>query len=352
MLRSGLIPRDKLPNKYRSEIFANEIMLLAYYIAMVNIESEYYAVMEEDSAERVDYEPFQGGVLTDTFQMTEENDSIDEKVFARNSDRVLRQNNQPITVILGNPPYSAGQKSANDNNANDSYPTLDARISETYAAGTKATNTRQLRDSYIRAFRWASDRIAGKNAAGTTDGKGVICFVSGGGWIENVAFDGFRNSLVKEFSDIYVFNLRGNKEFRRLSRDELKRQGDNVFGSQSKTPIAITLLVRDPEADHQGVIHYSAVGDYLTSDDKLSVLNDATDKPLDIQWKTIAPDKHGDWINQRDDSFYDFIPVGLKKWKSPTGIFEAFSLGVATGRDAFSYGVSPAIQLLRRCRDL
>lgn len=340
LLRSGLIPYDRLSYKYRNEIFANEIMLLAYYIAMVNIESEYHAVLEGRSGASLDYEPFEGGVLADTFQMTEENDSLDQKVFAQNSNRVERQNKQPITVILGNPPYSAGQKNANDNNANDAYPNLDKRISETYAAGTRATNTRQIFDSYIRAFRWASDRISGRNATGAKDKKGLICFVSGGGWLENTAFNGFRNALVEEFSDIYVLNLLGNKEFRRLTREELKRQGDNIFGSQSKTSIAITLLVSNPESGHHGIIHYRSIGDYLTRDQKLDELVDFTDNPLDIDWQIIKPDKHGDWLNQRDDVFYEYMPMGLEKWKSPTGIFRTYSLGIATGRDAFSYGFS------------
>ena len=335
LLRSGLIPGENLLHKYEHEIYANEIMLLAYYIAMVNIESAFQSQIansESDGGSEYEYVPFPGGVLTDTFQSSEGNDTLDQRVFTANSERVRRQNEQPITVIIGNPPYSAGQKSANENNANEHYATLDARIEETYVRGTKAANKNALYDSYIRAFRWASDRIAGKDR----QGKGIIGFVSGGGWLDGVAFDGFRKSLCSEFSDIYVFNLLGNKEFRRLTREELKRQGDNVFASQSKTPIVITLLIRDPDAKHQGAIHYHDIGDYLSRGEKLALINGSVDGDK-FDWLTITPDEHGDWLAQRDDSFEKFAPLALGKFKQPLGIFAIYSNGVKTGRDVFSY---------------
>ena len=342
LLRSGLIPAENLRYKYEHEIYANEIMLLAYYIAMVNIESAFYSVqMELAKSGKVDdkgnsfYVPFPGGVLTDTFQTSEDNDTIDQSVFMANSERVQRENEQPITVIFGNPPYSAGQKSANENNANDHYETLDSRIEETYVATSSSSNKRQIYDSYIRAFRWASDRIAGTNR----DGKGIIGFVSGGGWLDNIAFDGFRKALCAEFSDIYVFNLLGNKEFRRLSREELKLQGDNVFGSQSKSPIVITILVRDPNANRQGTIHYRAIDYSRSRDEKLSNIDESVYGEK-FEWQILVPDKHGDWLSQRDDSFDNYAPLALGKFKKPLGIFTTYSLGVATGRDAFSYGFS------------
>jgi predicted helicase len=342
LLRSGLIPAENLQYKYEHEIYANEIMLLAYYIAMVNIESAFHAEKsaqqthdQDDDTGNVLYVPFPGGVLTDTFQTSEDSDTMDQSVFTENSERVRRQNEQPITVIIANPPYSAGQKSANENNANDHYATLDSRIEETYVATSSSSNKRQIYDSYIRAFRWASDRIAGANR----DGKGVIGFVSGGGWLDNIAFDGFRKALCAEFSDIYVFDLLGNKEFRRLTREELKRQGDNVFGSQSKSPIVVTLLIRDPDAKQQGTVHYHAIGDYLSRSEKLSSIAESVDKEL-FEWWTLTPDEHGDWLSQRDDSFDMFAPLALGKLKPPLGLFATYSLGVATGRDAFSYGFS------------
>ena len=342
LLRSGLIPAENLLYKYEHEIYANEIMLLAYYIAMVNIESAFYSVQIElaESGKADDkgnsfYVPFPGGVLTDTFQTSEANDTMDQSVFMANSERVQRENEQPITVIFGNPPYSAGQKSANENNANEHYETLDSRIEKTYVATSSSSNKRQIYDSYIRAFRWASDRIAGVNH----DGKGIIGFVSGGGWLDNIAFDGFRKALCAEFSDIYVFDLLGNKEFRRLSREELKLQGDNVFGSQSKSPIVITILICDPNADRQGTIHYHTLDYSRSRDEKLSNIDESVDGEK-FEWQILVPDEHGDWLSQRDDSFDNYAPLALGKHKRLLGMFATYSLGVATGRDAFSYGFS------------
>ena len=209
-----LMPADKLPMKYRSEIWCNEILLLAYYIATINIEYAYHSRMPEE------YEPFEGAVLTDTFQMYEEGDAIDLEVFSDNTERVLREMKAPIHVIVGNPPYSAGQKNANDNNQKMVYKTLDERIATTYVAKIEASNTlkRSLYDQYIRAFRWASDRIGE---------RGIVSFVTNGSWLDNQAMDGFRKSLVEEFNSIYIFNLRGNA---RTQGEQRRKEKDNVFG--------------------------------------------------------------------------------------------------------------------------
>ena len=339
LLRSGLIPAENLRYKYEHEIYANEIMLLAYYIAMVNIESAFYSVQMElakfgkvgDKGNSF-YVPFPGGVLTDTFQTSEDNDTIDQSVFMANSERVQRENEQPITVIFGNPPYSAGQKSANENNANDHYETLDSRIEESYVATSSSSNKRQIYDSYIRAFRWASDRIAGPNC----DGKGIIGFVSNGGWLDSIAFNGFRKALCNEFSDIYVFNLRGNQ---RTRGEESRKEGGKVFGSGSRSTVAITVLVRDAEARHHGIVHYYDIGDYLSRDEKLSTVNESVDGEK-FEWQILVPDEHGDWLSQRDDSFDNYAPLTLGKRQRLPGMFTTYSLGVATGRDAFSYGFS------------
>jgi predicted helicase len=339
LLRSGLIPAENLRYKYAHEIYANEIMLLAYYIAMVNIESAFHAEKsaqqthdQDDDAGNALYVPFPGGVLTDTFQTSEDSDTMDQSVFTANSERVRRQNEQPITVIIANPPYSAGQKSANENNANDHYETLDGRIMETYAATSRAAHKGQLYDSYIRAFRWASDRIAGINR----EGKGLIGFVSNGGWLDNIAFDGFRKALCAEFSDIYVFNLRGNALGKGIER---KKESGNVFGGGTRTAVAIVLLVRDPEADHQGLVHYHDIGDYLSRSEKLSSVAESVYGEA-FEWRTLTPDEHGDWLSQRDDSFDRFAPLALGKLKPPLGIFATFSNGIKTGRDTFSYQFS------------
>lgn len=318
LIESDLIPSEKLRRKYTREIHSNEILLLAYYIMTVNIEQAYHARMGGE------YVPFDGAVLTDTFQMTEESNTLDDEVFYDNTDRVRIQNALPIRVIVGNPPYSVGQKSANDNNQNDSYPTLDARIAETYASKSDATNKNSLYNSYIRAFRWASDRIDASRG-------GVVCFVSGNGWIDGGAGAGMRRSLVEEFNSIYVFNLKGNQ-----NAADWRREGEKVFGEGSKIGIAITLLVKNPSSAEHGIVHYHDVGDFLTRDEKLERTRSAASSG-DIEWMTISPDKHGDWLNQRDDSFYDFAPIGLEKNKAPLGLFETWSRGFSTARDSWIY---------------
>lgn len=343
LLSNGLIPAQDLERKYKRELWANEIMPLAYYIAMVNIESEYAAARHAAGLES-GYEPFPGGCLTDTFRSTEDDRTLDSRLFGENNERVEQENRTPITVIVANPPYSAGQKDINDGNPNEHYPALDQRIAETYIAGTKAQNKNGVYDSYIRAFRWASDRIAGSDRTG----RGIIGFVSGGGWLKNLSFNGFRRSLCDEFSDIWVLDLRGNKEFRSLTREQLDAEGGNVFGSASKTPIAITLLVRDPGSGHHGRIHYHGIGETLSADEKLGILARTVENPINgIEWENLQPDKHGDWLDQRDDGFDELMPLALGKAdekRSALGAFAMYSRGIQTGRDAYSYSYShPAL---------
>ena len=319
LIESDLIPTEKLRRKYAKEIHSNEILLLAYYIMTVNIEQAYHA--RTGGA----YEPFEGAVLTDTFQMTEEGDALDEEMFCDNSDRVRIQNALPIRVIVGNPPYSVGQKSANDNNQNDSYPTLDARIAKTYVAKTDATNKNSLYDSYIRAFRWASDRVAE---------KGVVCFVSNGGWVDSSSSSGFRKCLAEEFNSVYVFNLKGNQ-----NTSDWRREGGKVFDSGAKIGIAITMLVKNPDSQEHGVIHYHDIGDFLSREDKLKLIRGFALNG-DIGWVSISPDRHGDWLNQRDESFGDFAPLGISKNKAPLGMFSIWSAGLKTQRDPWAWGYS------------
>ena len=318
LIESDLIPDDKLEHKYRHEIHSNEILLLAYYIMTVNIEYAYHSRMGGE------YAPFEGAVLTDTFQMTEEGDTLDTEVFSANSERVKRQNELPIRVIVGNPPYSVGQKSANDNNQNESYPTLDARIAKTYAEHSDGGLKKGLYDSYIRAFRWASDRIVD---------RGVVCFVSNGGWIDGSSSNGFRRCLADEFNSVYVFNLKGNQ-----NTSDWRREGGKVFDAGAKIGVAITMLVKNPDSNEHGVIHYYDIGDYLSREEKLSIIRNFASRG-DIDWCEIDQDKYGDWLNQRDDSFYEFAPIGLKpKQKSPYGLFKTWSLGIATNRDVWMTG--------------
>ncbi|WP_286196921.1 DEAD/DEAH box helicase family protein, partial [Thalassotalea sp. G20_0] len=250
LLQSGLIKPEELKNKYQNEIHANEIVLLAYYIAAINIEAAYHDLAGGE------YLPFEGICLTDTFQMYEKDDLISEQMMV-NSDRRKRQKELDIRVILGNPPYSAGQDSANDNNANIQYQTLDARVRDTYAAGSVATNKNALYDSYIRAIRWASDRLGD---------SGIIGFVTNAGFVEANTADGLRKCLADEFSNIYIFHLRGNQ---RTSGELSRREGGKIFGSGSRAPIAISLLVKNPNAAEHGKIFFHDIGDYLTREEKL-----------------------------------------------------------------------------------
>ena len=336
LLQSGLISREALERKYGREIHANEIVLMAYYIASVNIENVFHDLMGPDK----EYQPFEGICLTDTFQLGEdlENDNESraalEEVFPQNSQRVKKQRNKPITVIVGNPPYSVGQKSANDNAQNESYPTLKSRIEYTYAAETDANNKNSLYDSYIKAFRWASDRL--NNEEG-----GVIGFVTNGNWLDGNAQNGMRKCLAREFSAIYVFNLRGNQ---RTSGELSRKEGGKIFGSGSRTPIAITILVKKPKAsDEAARIYYHDIGDYLSREEKLRIIRNMGDisNPL-MQWASITPDQHGDWFNKRSEQFKLFTPLGDKddKKNKKTFFVPYYSNGLKTQRDPWCYNSS------------
>ena len=324
LLQSGLISKDELAYKFKNEIHANELVLLAYYIAAINIEQVYHNIMGGD------YVPFEGICLTDTFALYEKDDLVSE-VLADNSTRRRKQKKLDIRVIVGNPPYSAGQTSANDNNANIGYPHLDASIRNTYAAHSTATNKNALYDSYIRAIRWASDRI------GTS---GVVAYVSNGGFMDANTADGLRKCLVDEFSNIYVFHLRGNQ---RTAGELSRKEGGKIFGSSSRSPIAISVLVKNPKATKNGQVHFCDIGDYLTREQKLEKIIELgsikgiTDANA---WKLITPNEHNDWIGQRDDSFNKFISIGDKKDDSATTVFENYSSGIKTNRDAWCYNYS------------
>lgn len=238
LLQSGLIRPEDLERKYKNEIHCNELVLLAYYIADVNIESVFHSLVKRDT-----YLPFEGICLTDTFQTTENEENVlDQTWFPENAANVDKQKKAPVRVIMGNPPYSVGQKSANDNAQNLSYAHLDKRIAETYAKAAQATNKNSLYDSYIKAFRWASDRIAD-----CKDG-GVVAFISNGAWIDGNAQEGFRKCLEDEYSSVYVFNLRGNQ---RTSGELSRKEGGKIFGSGSRTPISITFLIKNPKKNRE-----------------------------------------------------------------------------------------------------
>jgi predicted helicase len=373
LLQNGLIAPQDLERKYQQELHANEIVLLAYYIAAINIEAAFHDLRrskaplapqvwgeqdgsppelgdlggnnakaplapqiwgEQDGSPSElgdlggeSYQPFNGIVLTDTFQMFESQGTLNEVMFPENNQRVVRQRNNDIRVIIGNPPYSAGQTSENDGNKNLKYPALDDKIRDTYARYSSATLKNSLYDSYIRAIRWASDRIKD---------RGIVCFVTNGSFIDNNAMDGLRKCLTDEFTSVYCFNLRGNT---RTSGETAKKEGGQIFGSGSRATIAITLLIKNPEKAEQHQLFYYDIGDYLTRKEKLDKIKNFGSF-TNIKWDSLRSNDSQDWINQRDPVFDKFISLGDKKDKSSKTIFDIYSSGVKTNRDNWCYNFS------------
>lgn len=316
LMDSSEITFDDILRKYTQELHANEIVLLSYYIAAINIE----AVFDEINGDEP-YAPFEGIVLTDTFESTEIEDTLDDSFFGTNDRRLKRQQEKPITAIIGNPPYSIGQNSQNDNNQNISYPKLDKRIADTYVAKSNAGLTKGLYDSYVKAFRWASDRLTN---------QGVIGFVTNGGYLNSNSTDGLRAGLYEDFNHLYIFNMRGNA----LGLGEIrKKEGGNVFGAGTRTSVAISILVKDGSDSHE--LHYHDIGDYLSQKEKLAIISGFTDVSQ-LDWKEIIPDENNDWLNQRDPNY--------QKYDSLAGedkvVFLQNIIGISTNRDSWVYGFS------------
>jgi predicted helicase len=329
LLQSGLITPHDLARKYANELHANEILLLAYYIAAVNIETAYQDLAAEQLGQDT-YVPFEGLVLADTFQMHEAGDVDDLAVFPENNERLTKQRDLDIRVIVGNPPYSAGQSSANDNNQNEKYPHLDASIRDTYAFRSSAQLKNSLYDSYIRAIRWATLRIKD---------RGVIAFVTNGGFLDSNTADGLRKTLAEEFSQIYVYNLRGNQ---RTAGEQSRREGGKVFDAGSRATVAITILVKNPAATSPVKIHYRDIGDCLSRQEKLRIIRE-TGSIENLDLTAITPNRSGDWINQRNDEFASFAGLGHKPSKGKqreTVIFDIYGAGLQSNRDAWVYNSS------------
>ena len=327
LIQSGLIDKDALARKYGAELHANEVMLLAYYISAVNIEMAYAEIAGE-------YEPFTGIVLTDTFQSSEVSDRRDLSFFPRNNERIERQLGLDIKVIVSNPPWSRMQESHEDNNANLKYPTLDDKIAQSYVAqsGSKG-NKNGLYDSYVRAVRWASDRVQ--------DGDGgIVGFVINGGFLDGKSFDGFRKVLAQEFHEIYVYDLRGNQ---RTSGVISQKEGGKVFGQGSRAGVAILLLVRRPGAVTEPAnLRYHDTGDYLSREQKLATIGNAEFE--EVYWAEITPNSYADWVNQRSEHFLELRPVSTIPSEghipSMTPVFERSSIGVITMRDSWVFNSS------------
>ena len=341
LLESGLIT-DNMYEKYRHDLFADELVLLAYYIATINIETTYSSLRRGSK-----YVPFDGIVYTDTLrtppryregaEYRQEQSTIDDR-FKKAHERIKLQRGSHIHVIIGNPPYSAGQKKANDKNQNIKYPVLDERITNTYALETKKINPHiglinSLYDSYIRAIRWSSDRIGE---------SGVIGFVTNAGFIRSKAGAGIRACIAREFNEVWCFDLRGDQ---RTKGETSKREGGKIFGSGSRAPVAITFLVKNPKKNGC-TISYKDIGDYHTQERKLEIIKSFKSIRMIRDWKIIKPDKHHDWLDQRGvdgEKFELYRPIGDKETKvgkHENAIFKIYSPGISTARDGWAYNSS------------
>ena len=320
LMRSGIIWSEDLTRKYEKELHANDIMLLAYYIAAINIESTYHGLMEAE-----EYHPFNGIVLTDTFQSYEEGDPMDEVLFPHNNERIERQKGLDIRVILGNPPWSA------TNNRN--YKTIEQKVQQTYAEKSGTAHLSALYDPYVKAIRLASDRIQESKSGG------IVAFVTNGGFIDSNSFDGFRKAVEEEFHDVYCYNLRGNAN---TSGDRRKREGGGIFDASSRAGVGILLMVKKPDQPDGAVIHYRDIGDCLDRDEKLAILRDS--RLSETEWSIIEPNESGDWINQRSKVFQTLRPLAPDSNEVGTGtpapIFNLPAPGLITGRDSWCYSSS------------
>lgn len=316
LLQSGLIKPEDLARKYRYELHANEIVLLAYYVAAINIEETYHHLAGGD------YEPFNGIVLTDTFQMNEDDDELDGGgVFPENNERVEAQKALDIRVVIGNPPYSAWQETENDNNRALSYPSLDGRISSTYASRSTAVLKNSLYDSYLRAMRWASDRIGD---------RGVVAFVTNNGFLDGRTASGVRLALADEFTSIRIVNLRGDS---RDPGEPARQDGGNVF--DVRVGVSIVLLIRNGSGPAR--IDYWSAPDYQRKSEKLASLAEAK-SVIGLNMLEVVPNEEGDWLNQRSEQFAEFMPVASTKTEA--GIFRANNAGLKSNRDVWVYGSS------------
>lgn len=314
------VPKSKLPHKYAHELFCNEVMLLPYYIASMNIEHEYVELTGR-------YEPFTGISLVDTFELAE---GRQIPLFApENTQRVQRQKNAPIFVIIGNPPYNAHQVNQNDNSKNRKYPVIDGRVAETYAKDSKQTNKVALSDVYVKAMRWASDRIGD---------EGIIALVANNSFVDALAFDGVRKHLRQDFNRVYVLDLKGN-----IRKDSMRDgiplgEQHTVFGLSAMVGIAIMFFVKAKHLDdHKVFLH--GVPFRSTRVEKFELL-EKTGSAINVEWQEIEPNEKQVWLTEgMQADFENFLPIGTKEAKAgeADAIFSTYGRGVATSRDAWVY---------------
>jgi len=319
-----------LKDVYQNRLFANEVMLLPYYVASLNIEHAYYELSGQ-------YAPFEGLCFVDTLDLAEGAQMRMDFMTQKNSERVQRQKAAPITVIIGNPPYNVGQVNENDNNKNRKYDVIDKRIRETYAADSKASNKNALSDAYVKFFRWASDRLDGRD--------GIVCYVTNNGFVDGIAFDGMRKHLLQDFTQIYHLDLHGNA---RSSGEERRKEGGNVFNDLIRVGVGITVAVRRT-AHAERKLFYHRVPDYWKADQKLTFLeqhvssNGRQNALNTVAWHDMTPDTRGTWlVPQNADTFDAYMPMGSKETKSAKSadiktLFKTFSSGVKTNRDEVVY---------------
>ncbi len=331
-----LISDEALKEKFLNNLFAFDIVLLAYYIALINITQ---AAQNRDSSLKT----FKNIALTDSLDIYEEKN--DKGVFDFFKDleenKEIKSNieKQNIRVIIGNPPYSAGAKSQNDNNQNLSHKKLEKRVYEKYGQISTAKVGATTRDTLIQSIYLASELLKD---------KGVLGFVVNGGFIDSKSGDGFRKCVAKEFAHLYVLNLRGNA---RTSGEERKKEGDGIFDSGSRATIAIIFFVKDASVKNSAISYYD-IGDYLKREEKLNRLANFTDLNA-IPFETITPNNKGDWINQREDGFEKLIPLKRDKQRQNPSVFDINSNGVTTGRDPWVYNFSKdaLMQNVQKCID-
>jgi len=306
-----------LAYKYRNDLFCNEIMLLPYYIASLNIEHAYYERTHE-------YTPFEGISFADTLNL----EGQQMELFSeRNTERIQRQKDAQIMVVIGNPPYNMGQANENDNNKNRRYPVVDSRISKTYVKDSKATLTNKLYDAYVKFFRWAVDRLQGRD--------GIVCYVSNNSFVDQITFDGMRKHLLQDFTQIYHLDLHGN--VRRNSK--LSGTTHNVFGIQ--VGVGITIAVRTSSYEARKLYYYR-VPEYWHRTEKLKFLS-KQGSITNIEWQELEPDIRNTWLTEgMRTEFTNFLPMGTKTTKdvqvlNAEAIFKLYSLGVVTSRDEWVY---------------
>ncbi|GAA7689450.1 DEAD/DEAH box helicase family protein [Helicobacter pylori] len=331
-----LISDEALKEKFLNHLFAFDIVLLAYYIALINITQ---AAQNRDGS----LKNFKNIALTDSLDIYEEKN--DKGVLPTFED--LKENKEikstieerNIRVIIGNPPYSAGAKSQNDNNQNLSHPKLEKRVYEKYGKNSTAKVGKTTRDTLIQSIYMASELLKD---------RGVLGFVVNGSFIDSKSADGFRKCVVQEFAHLYVLNLRGNA---RTSGEERKKEGDGIFDSGSRATIAIIFFVKDTSVKNSA-IHYYDIGDYLKREEKLNRLANFTNLDA-IAFETIIPNAKGDWINQRNDAFEKLIPLKRDKKRQNPSVFDINSNGVVTGRDPWVYNFSPnaLMHSVQKCID-